>query len=145
MSWLFSPVLYKDEPHENCNVVHQEKEKLAENLCENRVSMCTKAYIFKKWEMNIYEMTNDTPRIQVRHELYWWCIIEAISIKFMRQLVKKTFGVREERKIGFCHSPMVIVLKIVPTTANNKIVPRLSKNSLLGMKYPASKMIGGSM
>lgn len=43
------------------------------------------------------------------------------------------------------HLPIVNVLNTVPTTAKSSIVPRWSKNSLLGMKYPASRMIGGSM
>lgn len=32
------------------------------------------------------------------------------------------------------HSPIVEMLKIVPTTAINRIVPMLSKNMRLGMK-----------
>lgn len=43
------------------------------------------------------------------------------------------------------HLPIVAILNIVPTTAINKIVPKLSKNRRFGMKYPASKIIGGSM
>lgn len=42
-------------------------------------------------------------------------------------------------------SPMVNVLKIVPMTANSKIVPKWSKNRRLGIKYPASNIMGGSM
>ena len=42
-------------------------------------------------------------------------------------------------------SPIDIVLKMVPATAMRRMVPRWSKKSLLGMKYPASRMIGGSM
>ena len=38
-----------------------------------------------------------------------------------------------------------MALKIVPTTAISRIVPRWSKNKRLGMKYPASKMMGGNM
>lgn len=41
--------------------------------------------------------------------------------------------------------PMQRVLNIVPTTANNRIVPRWSKKGRFGIKYPASKMMGGSM
>lgn len=41
--------------------------------------------------------------------------------------------------------PIVNVLKIVPITANNNIVPKWSKKSLLGIKQPASKMMGGSI
>lgn len=37
------------------------------------------------------------------------------------------------------------ILKIVPTTAISRIVPRLSKNMRFGIKYPASNIIGGSM
>lgn len=36
-------------------------------------------------------------------------------------------------------------MNIVPTTAINNIVPKLSKKSRLGIKYPASKIIGGSI
>lgn len=43
------------------------------------------------------------------------------------------------------HSPIVRVLNTVPTTAKSKIVPRWSKNNLFGIKYPASRMIGGSI
>ena len=42
-------------------------------------------------------------------------------------------------------APMVSMFQRVPTIAISKIVPRWSKNSLLGMKYPASRMMGGSM
>lgn len=41
--------------------------------------------------------------------------------------------------------PIVAILNIVPITAINNIVPILSKNNLFGMKYPASRMIGGNM
>ena len=37
------------------------------------------------------------------------------------------------------------VLKIVPTTAKSRIVPKWSKNGLLGMKKPASNIMGGNM
>lgn len=37
------------------------------------------------------------------------------------------------------------MLNIVPTTAISRIVPRLSKNNRFGMKYPASRIIGGSI
>ena len=40
---------------------------------------------------------------------------------------------------------MVSMFHRVPTIAISRIVPRWSKKSLLGMKYPASRMIGGSM
>ena len=40
---------------------------------------------------------------------------------------------------------MVSMFHRVPTIAISKIVPRWSKKSLLGMKYPASRMMGGSM
>lgn len=37
------------------------------------------------------------------------------------------------------------VLKMVPITAKRRIVPRWSKKGLLGMKKPASNMMGGSI
>ena len=36
-------------------------------------------------------------------------------------------------------------MKMVPTMAISRMVPRLLKKSLFGMKYPASSTIGGSM
>jgi hypothetical protein len=41
--------------------------------------------------------------------------------------------------------PMVSMLNIVPTTAMSRIVPRWSKNNRFGIKYPASRIMGGSM
>ncbi|KAH3812092.1 hypothetical protein DPMN_140513 [Dreissena polymorpha] len=40
--------------------------------------------------------------------------------------------------------PMHTVLNAVLTTAMKRTEPILSKNERIGMKYPASKMIGGS-
>ncbi len=40
---------------------------------------------------------------------------------------------------------MQTALKMVPTTAKNKIVPILSKKVRLGIKNPASRIMGGSI
>ena len=48
------------------------------------------------------------------------------------------------RPTAYRNPPIVNMLKIVPTTAINNIVPSWSKNNLFGIKYPASPMIGGS-
>ena len=49
------------------------------------------------------------------------------------------------KRVEKVHSPIVSTLNTVPTTAMRRIVPRWSKNRRLGMKYPASRMMGGSM
>jgi len=41
-------------------------------------------------------------------------------------------------------SPVSRTLKIVLKMANRRMVPMLLKKGRLGMKYPASKMIGGN-
>lgn len=40
---------------------------------------------------------------------------------------------------------MQMALNIVPTTAKRRIVPKWSKKSRLGMKYPASNIMGGNI
>lgn len=47
--------------------------------------------------------------------------------------------------IATYYLPIEKVFQIVPITANRRMVPRLLKKSRFGIKYPASKIMGGSI
>ncbi len=63
-------------------------------------------------------------------------------VKLMKNSVKPVY-----KGVYYCINrslPIVAILKIVPSTAYTKIVIRLFQNARFGIKYPASKAIGGS-